>query len=121
VKPYHVAIGFFFAGALLIVSLGFIVYGDNGLRDFNTLKQELRNLKAANDLLQQENIDLHRKIQRLKEDPEFMETIARQELKMIKKDELVFKFKEDDADKNQTPMAPEEMKPEDMKKEIPHE
>jgi hypothetical protein len=45
---------------------------------------------------------------------------------MIKKDELVFKFTEDDADKNQTPVAPAEMKPEETKpeetkKDIPHE
>ena len=33
---------------------------------------------------------MHRKIKRLKEDPDFVENIARQELKMIAKDEIVF-------------------------------
>ncbi|MBC2763550.1 MAG: septum formation initiator family protein [ANME-2 cluster archaeon] len=68
--------------------------GDNGFRDLNAMKQELNALKAKNENLQQKNIEMHRKIKRLKEDPEFIENIARQELKMIGKDEIVFKFKE---------------------------
>lgn len=99
-----------------MVSMGFILFGDKGWRDLNAMKQELAVLKAENDTLQQENIDLHRRIQRLKEDPEFMETVARQELKMIKKDEIVFKFTDDDADKRRTLDAPSH-----TAKEIPHE
>lgn len=125
-KPVHITLCFFFAGVILIVSLGFILFGDKGWRDLNAMKQELKALKAENDTLQQENIDLHRRIERLKEDPEFMETIARQELKMIKKDEIVFKFTEDDADKNPTPASPPDITqpditPPDITKEIPHE
>ena len=74
-----------------------IFIGDNGVRDLNAMKLELSTLKAENENLQQKNIEMHRKIKRLKEDPEFIENIARQELKMIGKDEVVFKFKEDDT------------------------
>ena len=74
-----------------------IFIGDNGVRDLNAMKLELSTLKAKNEGLQQKNIEMHRKIKRLKEDPEFIENIARQELKMIGKDEVVFKFKEDDT------------------------
>jgi cell division protein FtsB len=73
-----------------------IVIGDNGVRDLNAMKQKVSILKAENDALQQKNIEMRRKINRLKEDPEFIENIARQELKMIGKDEIVFKFKEDE-------------------------
>ncbi|MCD6584632.1 MAG: septum formation initiator family protein [Desulfobacteraceae bacterium] len=65
------------------------------MRDLNALKQEVIELKAKNNVLQEKNIRMHRKIKRLKEDPKFIENIARQELKMIGKDEIVFKFKED--------------------------
>lgn len=119
-RPSHITIGFIFTGAILIASMGFIIFGDNGLRDLNAMKRELKALKAENNALQQENIDLHRRIQRLKEDPEFMENTARQELKMIRKDEIVFKFTEDDADKHQPPAAFPDMKT-DIKKDPSHE
>jgi len=80
-----------------------IIVGDNGMQDLNAMKLELNTLKAENEALQQKNIEMHRKIKRLKEDQEFIENIARQELKMIGKDEVVFKFKEDDALKTQKP------------------
>jgi len=73
-----------------------IIIGANGVRDLNTMKQELIDLRAKNEVLQQKNIEMHRRIKRLKEDPEFIENIARQELKMIGKDEIVFKFKKNE-------------------------
>lgn len=109
-RPSHITIGFIFAGAILIASMGFIIFGDNGLRHLNAMKQELNALKAENNTLQQENIDLHRRIERLKKDPEFMENIARQELKMIRKDEIVFKFTEDAPDKHEAAPAPIDIK-----------
>jgi len=81
---------------ILISYMVLIVIGDNGVRDLNAMKQKVSILKAENDALQQKNIEMRRKINRLKEDPEFIENIARQELKMIGKDEIVFKFKEDE-------------------------
>jgi len=96
-KPAHLKIVFFFAVLVLISYMVLIIIGDNGLRDLNAMKQELNALKTENTQLQQKNIEMHRKIKRLKEDPEFIENIARQELKMIGKDEVVFKFKEDAA------------------------
>jgi cell division protein FtsB len=99
VNSSHLKIAFFFAGLVLISYMILIFIGDNGVRDLNAMKMELNTLKAQNEGLLQKNIEMHRKIKRLKEDPEFIENIARQELKMIGKDEIVFKFKEDDATK----------------------
>lgn len=92
----HLKIAFFFAVLVLISYMVLIVIGDKGVRDLNAMKQEIIDLKNKNDVLQQKNIQMHRKIKRLKEDPEFIENIARQELKMIGKDEVVFKFKENE-------------------------
>ena len=101
-KPIHVKIALIFAVLVLIFYFAIIIFGDNGLRDLNAMKQELSSLKEQNKELQQQNIELHRKVKRLKEDPEFIENIARQELKMIGKDEVVFKFQKKEAvkDKN---------------------
>jgi len=96
VNSFHLKIVFFLAVLILISYMVLIVIGDNGVRDLNAMKQKVSILKAENDALQQKNIEMRRKINRLKEDPEFIENIARQELKMIGKDEIVFKFKEDE-------------------------
>jgi cell division protein FtsB len=119
-KPAHLTLGFFFAGLILIGSLGMMVFGDKGLLDLRAMKQELETLKAQNDVLQRENIDLHRRIKRLREDPVFMETIAREEFKMIKKDELVFKFTEDGADPKPDAQQAMETSPQ-TQEEIPHD
>jgi cell division protein FtsB len=92
VKPIHVKIALVFAVLVLVSYFAIIIFGDNGLRDLNAMKQELKSLKAQNEELQRQNIEMHRKVKRLKEDPEFIENIARQELKMIGEDEVVFKF-----------------------------
>jgi cell division protein FtsB len=97
VNSSHLKIAFFFVVLILISYMVLIFIGDNGVQDLNAMKLELNTLKAENELLQQKNIEMHRKIKRLKEDPEFIENIARQELKMIGKNEVVFKFKEEDT------------------------
>ncbi len=110
VKPSLLKITFFFGVLILISYMALIIMGDNGFHDLNAMKQEVIDLKAQNDVLQQKNIELYRKIKRLKEDPEFIENVARQELKMITSDEIVFKFtdKEDDVVKTQNPTAKEQ-------------
>jgi cell division protein FtsB len=99
VNSSQLKIAFFFAGLIIIAYMVLIFIGNNGVQDLNAMKLELSTLKAENEELQQKNIEMHRKIKRLKEDPEFIENIARQELKMIGKDEVVFKFKEGDTAK----------------------
>jgi cell division protein FtsB len=95
VNSSRLKIALFFVGLILITYLVLILTGDNGVQDLNAMKLELNTLKSKNEKLQQKNIEMHREIKRLKEDPEFIENIARQELKMIGKNEVVFKFKED--------------------------
>jgi cell division protein FtsB len=97
VKQSHLRIVFVFAALVLISYFILIIIGDNGLKDLNEMKQELKTIQLQNDEIEQKNIELHRKIKRLKDDPEYIENIARQELKMVGKDEVVFKFKKEDA------------------------
>jgi cell division protein FtsB len=92
VKPAQLKIALIFGILVLIAYFTIIIFGDNGLRELNAMKQELNIVNVQNEKIQQENIEKHRKVKRLKEDPEFIENIARQELKMIGKDEIVFKF-----------------------------
>ena len=81
---------------LLLSSLFlFVVFGENGLMDLNRLKTERDNLFQKNEALTQENLSLCREIERLKNDLKYVENVARQELGVIGKDEVIFKTPKD--------------------------
>ena len=83
------------AAAIVLVALllMFIVFGENGLVDLNRLKAERDSLLEKNAELIQQNLLLCREIERLKTDPEYVKSLARKELGMIGKDEVVIKVK----------------------------
>ncbi len=85
----------------IFLLLFFVVFGENGLIDLNRLKMERDGLLQKNTELKQENISLYREIGRLKNDPKYVENVARQELGVIGKDEVIIKVKKPKkADKN---------------------
>ena len=71
----------------------FIIFGDNGLADLHLLKTERNALVENNRNLSLENRSLYREIDRLKHDPAFVESVARQELGVIGKEEVILKMK----------------------------
>ncbi len=82
-----------FAGLGLFVLLGVIIFSEKGLSDLNRLKAERDILLENKNAFDEENRILYRKIKRLKDDPRFIESVARDELGMIGKDEIICKFK----------------------------
>lgn len=82
-----------FAILVLFSLIMFIILGENGLTDLNRLTMERDSLLKKNDELVQKNLSLHREIERLKNDPEYVENVARKELGVIGKDEVIFKVK----------------------------
>lgn len=85
-----------------------IVFGDNGLVDFHLLRQEKERLLERNEALSQENIALYREIDRLNNDLKYIENVARQELGMIGKNEIIFRFTPPEEDKKSTqPPSPQ--------------
>jgi cell division protein FtsB len=77
----------------MIVLLFVAVFGDKGAADLSRLRQEKVLLMQKNDRLEAENRDLLRQIDRLKnEDLGFIESIARQELGMVKDNEVILKL-----------------------------
>jgi cell division protein FtsB len=77
----------------IFLMLLFIVFGENGLTDLYKLKMEKDNLLKKNDELKKENLSLYREIERLKNDPGYVEDVARKELGVIGKDEVIIKIK----------------------------
>lgn len=84
-----VAVTFFAMFNFLLV----VLFGDNGLLELRKLDRTHQQLRKSNARLTQENLQMYRSVDRLQNDPAYVENIARQELGMIRSDELIFKFK----------------------------
>ena len=81
------------SAVFLFALLLMIIFGDNGFLDLKRLKQERAELAEQSSDMESQNLKLYRKVERLKNDPVFIENVARQELGMIGDDEVILKFK----------------------------
>ncbi len=72
----------------------FIIYGDNGYMEMQHLIKVKQKLLLKKKTLNQTNINLYSKINRLKDDPVFIENIARKELGMVMPDEIILQFRQ---------------------------
>lgn len=75
----------------LIALLFFIVFSERGLADFNMMKKERDRIQSQNGQIVQENLKLGVEIDRLKNDPKYIESVARQDFGMIGQHEIVVK------------------------------
>ena len=96
-KLYQSIIAFIIASMLVVAYFFIVIRGDKGWNELNAMKLEVNALKTQNETLSRKNMELQQKVNRLKNDPEFLEDIARQELNVIAKDEIVFKFKKEET------------------------
>jgi cell division protein FtsB len=81
-------------GIVVLFSFLFVIaLDDRGAVDLYQLHLRKVRLDRSNLELQKKNQALYRSIQRLKYDPEFIENIARNELGMVGKDEVVYQFR----------------------------
>jgi cell division protein FtsB len=82
-------------GRYLIVFVLFIgaliTFGDRGLIDNYRLNEKLMTLKRINHGTILENIALRKNIMLLRNDPSYIEMMARNELGMVKKGDLVYR------------------------------
>ncbi len=79
-----------------------ILFGDHGLADLNMLKKERQRLVESNERLARENLRLYDEIKRLKNDMVYIENVARQELGLIGRDEVILKFQRSPISGEQT-------------------
>lgn len=85
---------FFSTITAMVVILFMIVYSENGVNDWQHLSRDLADIQAKNKDLDLDNRELARTIERLKIDMGYIEHVARHELGMTAKNEVVFRFKE---------------------------
>jgi cell division protein FtsB len=83
------------AGMVMLFAFLFVIaFSEKGAIDLYQLHLKKVRIERSGVALQQQNRALYDNIQRLKHDGEFIENIARTELGMVGKDEMVYQFKE---------------------------
>jgi cell division protein FtsB len=90
---------------LIILFVGFfIVFGNRGLVDNQRLKEKLAELRAENARIEAVNGTLRREAVLVREETRYIESVARQELGMVKRGDLIYRFM-DPAGKKEEPSA----------------
>lgn len=82
------------AAAVLVAVAAFAVFGDNGLLDVYKMRKERDGIIAYNTALEAENKGLEEQIALLKTDKRYIGRIARKELGMLGKNEMIYRFEE---------------------------
>lgn len=77
---------------LSIVSVPLAILDEQGLPRYRALKDELAEVQRVNERLRRDVEQLDREVNALRGDPEAIERIARDELGMIREDEILFQF-----------------------------
>lgn len=73
----------------IVFTFFLIIVGDKGISDLQLMKNERQALVSTHADLKRKNLQLYREIERLKNDTAYIEAIARQELGLIGKKEIV--------------------------------
>jgi cell division protein FtsB len=88
-RKKYLLYGLIFGCAFLV----FMIFAGRGLMQINQLKEEREKAKVAAGKLQEENKKISRQIEKMKKNtPEEVERIAREELGLVKKGEIIYKF-----------------------------
>ena len=69
-----------------------ITFGNRGLIDNYAMKERLMTLKKANHDITLENLELNRKASLLRNDLQYIEMVVRNELEMVRKDDLIYRY-----------------------------
>lgn len=78
-----------FAVMMIVFMFFLIIVGDNGISDLQLMKTERQALLAAYADIKRKNLQLYQEIERLKKDPAYIEAIARHDLGLVGKKEIV--------------------------------
>ena len=77
---------------MAIMTVPTLVLDEQGLPRYRRLRSEVAELRESNQELVREIAELKSEIEALRTDPSYVERIARDELGMVRDEELVFQF-----------------------------
>jgi len=90
------------ASLVLLLSLVTIV-GDRGALHLWRLRGEKSRIDEQNYRMQRNNEVLRQRIARVKQDNHYLETLAREELNMVRPGEIVYRFSKSEARRSPSP------------------
>jgi len=96
-KKLKVKLQIFFLILFILFIAYWTVFGGNGILKLRQIRQESEQVKAASELIKAENERLKKEIKLLQEDKNYVGKVAREDLGMTRKDEIIFKKKQDDG------------------------
>jgi len=76
----------------LIIAFASIFFGDSGLLSYLQLKKEIQDIKNRKTEYEKLELELLEKKDKLQNDSEYLEKIAREKYRMAKKDESVYRI-----------------------------
>jgi cell division protein FtsB len=83
---------------IILFVLGYLIlFGRSGIVDNYRLGTKLDTLRVGNEEIFRENESLRSEILLLRKDPKYIERLARQELGMVKKGDLVYRYSDEAA------------------------
>jgi len=77
---------------VFIIMVLLTIFGNKGFMDYRALKEKQAALEETNECIISENEELKREIMLLKTDLRYIESVARRELGMVKKGDIVYQF-----------------------------
>lgn len=82
--------------SVLIVTVvgAWSVFGPYGALKYYGVANELHEIQSQNEQLRETNTALQQEIHKLKNDPVYLEEVARREFGLIKKNEVIYEFPE---------------------------
>ena len=76
---------------MILLIAYYTIFGERGILKMRKLGRNLENIRASTQRLKEENEGLKREIRLLQEDDDYVEKIAREELGLARKDEIIYK------------------------------
>ena len=80
------------SGFILVILMALTIWGEQGLLAMWRKQRDVAGLVREIEAIERENARLSHEIQHLRNDMTHIETIAREELGLVKENELVFEF-----------------------------
>ena len=92
---------------LMILFVGFfIIFGNRGLLDNQRLKEKLSELRDENARIEAVNSGLKREVVLMREDLRYIESVARNELGMVKRGDFIYRFVDPTGKKDEPAASP---------------
>jgi cell division protein FtsB len=86
-----VKVGRYLVVFIFVMSM-LITFGKRGLIDNHSMKERLMALKKSNQDISLENKELNKKVMLLRGNLQYMEMLARNELGMVRKGDLIYRY-----------------------------